>query len=257
VRARQLCRAEDLTVRIPSDVARKIGHYVYLYVDPRTRRPFYVGKGKGSRALVHLGATKQSRKLTLLRHLRRAHRSPQIDVLAHGLPDEETAFRIEAAVIDALGASRLTNEVRGWGSVEFGRMPLRRLIAYYRAKPARVRHPVLLVRINRLYDPDMRDDALYEATRGVWRLNPARAAGAKYALATFQGIVLEVYQIERWHPAGSTKYRTRPRKDVRRVGRWEFVGRLAPDAIRRRYVDHSVRHYLRRGLQSPVVYVGC
>ena len=36
-----------LSVRIPSDVARKIGHYVYLYVDPRTRRPFYVGKGRG------------------------------------------------------------------------------------------------------------------------------------------------------------------------------------------------------------------
>lgn len=244
-------------MRIPSDVARKIGHYVYLYVDPRTRRPFYVGKGRGSRALAHLGTTKRSRKATILRDLRRAHRSPQIDILAHGLPSEEMAFRIEAAVIDALGAHRLTNEVRGWGSVEFGRMPLRRLIAYYRADPARVRHPALIVRINRLYDPDMREDALYEATRGVWRLDPGRAARAQYALATFQGIVLEVYQIERWHRAGSTTYRTRPRKDVRRAGRWEFAGRLAPEAIRRQYVDHSVRRYLPRGLQSPVVYVGC
>ena len=110
--------------------------------------------------------------------------------------------------------------------MKFGRMPLRRLIAYYRAEPARVRHPALIVRINRLYDPDMRrEDALYEATRGVWRLSPKRAAGAKYALATFEGIVLEVYQIEQWHPAGSTTYRTRLRKDVRRAGRWEFVGR--------------------------------
>jgi hypothetical protein len=66
-------------MRIPSDVARKIGHYVYLYVDPCTRRPFYVGKGRGSRALAHLGMTKRSRKATILRDLRRAHRSPQID----------------------------------------------------------------------------------------------------------------------------------------------------------------------------------
>jgi hypothetical protein len=39
---------------------------------------------------------------------------------------------------------QLTNEVRGWGSVQFGQIPLRRLIAYYRAEPARVRHPPFL-----------------------------------------------------------------------------------------------------------------
>lgn len=32
-------------------------------------------------------------------------KEPRIDILAHGLADEETAFRIEAAVIDLCGAS--------------------------------------------------------------------------------------------------------------------------------------------------------
>jgi uncharacterized protein len=244
-------------LRIPTDVASKMGHYVYLYVDPRTRRPFYVGKGKGPRALAHLGKIKRSRKATILGELRRLHRSPQIDILAHGLPNEEMAYRIEAAVIDALGARRLTNEVRGWGSVQSGRLSLRRLIAYYRAVPARIQHPVIIVRINRLYDPDMRENALYEATRGVWRVNVARATRAQYALATFQGIVLEVYKVKSWHLAGSTAYKTRSLRDLRQPGRWEFRGRLASSVVRRQYIDHSVRHCLPRGLQSPVVYVGC
>jgi len=91
-------------VRIPSDVARKIGHYVYLYVDPRTRRPFYVGKGKGSRALAHLSTIKRSRKATLVRHLRRAHRSPQIDAEPGGL----------CAVLEKVSQGRLLRPPTGW-----------------------------------------------------------------------------------------------------------------------------------------------
>lgn len=155
-------------MNIPSDVARKLGNYVYLYVDPRSRKPFDVGKGKGTRALAHLNASGPSHKATALRNLREAGLNPQIDILAHGLPDEESALRVEAAVIDALGLARLTNEVRGWRSVLLGRMALRQLLGYYRPKPAVVQHPAILIRINQRYSHGMSGDALYEATRGVW-----------------------------------------------------------------------------------------
>ena len=244
-------------LRIPTDVARKIGYYVYLYIDPRNRRPFYVGKGKGLRALIHLAAKGHSSKATTVRRIRRAGFAPQIDILTHGLPDELAAFRVEAAVIDALGLHRLANQARGSRSVQFGRMPLRRLLANYRPKHAKVHHPAILVRINRLYSPGMSEHALYEATRGVWKLNRQRAVKTKYALATFEGIVCEVYRIKEWLPAGSTPYKTRSRRELKRAGRLEFVGQLAPKSVRRRYVDHSVRRYLPRGLQAPVVYVNC
>ena len=29
-------------------------HYVYVYSDPDTKEPFYVGKGKGNRVFTHL-----------------------------------------------------------------------------------------------------------------------------------------------------------------------------------------------------------
>ena len=40
--------------RIAPAVARKLGYYVYLYVNPIDESIFYVGKGKGGRALAHL-----------------------------------------------------------------------------------------------------------------------------------------------------------------------------------------------------------
>jgi hypothetical protein len=49
-------------MRIPANVARHLGYYVYLYIDPRTMRPFYVGKGKGTRLLSHLGRQAESQK---------------------------------------------------------------------------------------------------------------------------------------------------------------------------------------------------
>jgi len=247
-----------LKLKIPPDVARKIGYYVYLLISPRNRQPFYVGKGRGSRATIHLAAKGQSPVATTIRRIRRAGLEPQVDILAHGLPNAESSFRIEAAVIDALGLDRLVNQSRGWQSLQLGRMPLRQLLTFYRPKPVIVRDPAILVRINKLYRHGMSKHALYEATRGVWRLNPNRAAHAKYALATFERIVCEIYEIVgKWVAAGTGRYSTRSKSEVKRPGRWEFKGRLAPMSIRKRYLDRSVRRYLPLGLQAPVVYVNC
>ena len=40
-------------------------------------------------------------------------------------------------------------------------------------------------------------------------------------------------------------------------GRVEFVGKLAPEEIRKRYIDTSVRDYLGKGSQNPCRYVNC
>lgn len=239
---------------IPPEVADRLGYYVYMYLDPRTSLPIYIGKGQGRRVLAHLGSSGESRRTKLLAELAACGLKPRIDILAHGLPDQETAFRIEGAVIDALGLSGLTNEVRGWKSIQYGRIPLEELVVYCAAKPVTVEDPALLIRINRLYRHRMLPVELYEATRGVWRLGRKRTL-ARYALAVFEGVVREVYSIHSWHPAGSIPYATRAADDVQRPGRWEFVGELAPQPVRDRYVDRSVASYFRRGMQYPVVYV--
>jgi uncharacterized protein len=89
--------------RIPPEVADRLGYYVYLYVDPRSGLPFYVGKGQDQRVLAHLSVVGESRKAKVLAELNQLGMSPRLDILAHALPSEETALRIEAAVIDLLG----------------------------------------------------------------------------------------------------------------------------------------------------------
>jgi uncharacterized protein len=237
-------------------VADRLGHYVYVYVDPRSDRPFYVGKGRGRRIVAHLSAAGETRKARILAEIREEGHEPRLDVLAHGLADEETALRVEAAAIDLLGLADLTNCVRGWRSVQLGRLPLAELMTYYAAEPVDAADPVLLIRINQLYRHGMPAHDLYEATRGVWRLG-SRCKGAKYALAVFEGVVREVYAVDEWHEAGSTDHTTRDTNELRIPGRQEFIGSVAPDSVRNRYVGRSVAAYFKRGQQSPVVYVNC
>lgn len=241
---------------LPPEVAQKLGFYVYLYIDPRNRQIFYVGKGVGDRVLHHLSDPQESRKTMLIAELKAAGLEPTIEVLAHQLPNEETALWIESAVIDALGLAALSNEVRGWNSVRFGRQNLSQLRSLYAAPAAEVLDPLLLIRINRLYRHQMSPLELYEATRGVWKIG-ARRHRARYACAVFESVVREIYEIQQWEPAGSTPYATRPLEDVAVGDRWEFVGQPAPAEIRDRYLHRSVAAHLTPNAQNPIAYVNC
>lgn len=53
---------------IPPEVCHRLGYYVYLYIDPRDQRPFYVGKGKNERAFSHLSEEAESRKCAVSTH---------------------------------------------------------------------------------------------------------------------------------------------------------------------------------------------
>lgn len=242
-----------MSLSIPREVAQQLGYYVYLYIDPRSGKPFYVGKGKGKRALSHLNEKGESRKTQTIKELRSENLEPQLDILAHGLPDEEITFKIEAAVIDLLG-DELTNERRGWRSVQFGRMPLSESVIHYSAEHVDIEDPVLLIRINNLYRHGMSDLELYEATRGVWILGPNREK-ARFTFAVFEGVVREVYEIHSWHTAGSTTYSTRT--DAIGEGKWEFKGEFVNENVRNKYFGKSVERYFARHSQNPIRYVNC
>jgi len=100
----------------------------------------------------------------------------------------------------------------------------------------------------------MSDVAVYEATRGVWRVG-SRRDGAKYAFTVVDGIVKEVYVISAWQPALTASYSTRRLDRALAKGRWEFVGSRASGAVRDKYVGRSVAHYFRKGAQNPVIYI--
>lgn len=77
----------------------------------------------------------------------------------------------------------------------------------------------------------------------------------KYAFAVFEGVVREVYEISQWLSAVSTFNHPWGGQRVKRSGRWEFVGTLASERLRRRYINSYVGHLFKRGNANPVAYV--
>lgn len=93
----------------PPGVIEHLGWYVYRLIDPRYGNTFYVGKGKDNRVFAHMRGEVAaadddellSNKLRQLREIRMAGLEVIHIIHRHGLPDEKTAYEVEAALIDA------------------------------------------------------------------------------------------------------------------------------------------------------------
>ena len=241
-------------------VEERLGYYVYLLVDPRDGKPFYVGKGTGGRCFSHVGeAHKPSRdskgdyeKLATIRGIEDAGHRVSIEILRHGLTEDE-AFHVESAAIELLGFSDLTNRVVGHGTDWVGWMGVDDVNAQYGAVPVDFDplHKVILIR-SRRFGKVMGEDALYEATRVWWRVG-SRRLKADYAMAVRGGVVRAVYKIDGWVKPTEEDIAKAPN----RLGRHGFVGHVDPE-MEERYLFADVTAFLpERGGRNPIRYVNC
>lgn len=79
-----------------------MSYYVYILVDPRDRRPFYVGKGTGRRAQQHLWEMSREHnpyKTNVIRSIRADGFEPEIVYAAEEIADEALAYDLEANII--------------------------------------------------------------------------------------------------------------------------------------------------------------
>jgi len=241
-------------MKFSPEIQEKLKSYVYLYIDPRNNIIFYIGKGKGNRVFHHLDEISDTTKVNRIKAIRKMGLEPKIELLRFGLSMGE-ANLLEAVAIDLLGKRNLTNLARGLKSNLLGRVPVEEIIAWYKAKPVKIKHKVILIIINRLYYYGINRKELYEATRGVWKTGPRRNQ-VEYAFAVFRGIVREVYRISKWYPAGTTKMKYREKiPKVHYKGRWEFIGQVASPDLRNYYIGKSVRKYVKTGSRNPIRYI--
>ena len=117
-------------------------YYVYRLIDPRDGQTFYVGKGKDNRIFSHIYDEQISQesdiasdKIQRIRDIK----ASGLDVLhvihRHAL-DEQTAFEVEGALIDAyLGLSNIQN---GSGNSENGVMHVHEINQKYAAEEAEI-----------------------------------------------------------------------------------------------------------------------
>ena len=230
------------------NTVENIGYYVYVYSDPDTHEPFYVGKGQGNRVFDHLKEETKSSKVKKLKKLKKNGKEPLIQVLVHGLKDSDTAEKIEAAVIDLLGVDNLTNQKRGKESRKYGIEEVSVLDDKYRNETLEeedITDNVILLKIKQFYREGMSARELYDVTRGYWRVGIKNRERVDFAFAVYNGIVREVYKVEYWLPALST---FTERSDVRtckpkktKTVKYEFVGRIADEEIRMKYRGKSVK----------------
>lgn len=219
-------------ITIPFDTRKALKFYVYALRDPDTKEVFYIGKGKDERILQHVteaGKNPQSEKAKLkrIKDIEAKGKSVEHLFIRTGINTESEAFAIEQAVIDAFmanrkakGAAPLTNLVAGHDHSELGLASLDTVMARH-ATPLtpRVDVPLMVLKLNRRWEPDMDQEELLKASQGVWRVGKEVRERAEIALVISFGVIRGVYEIDKaaWAPTQDPKHK----------GKWVFDGRPA------------------------------
>lgn len=250
-----------MTNAFPNELIEELGNYVYVYSDPLTKKPFYVGKGTGNRAFSHLcfdETDTERKKIKKITEIRKRGQDPIIEIIRYGL-DKDTAFAIESALIDWIGLENLTNEISGHESM---RIEYQELIAQFadELRPEDLTEKVMFIRPTQLYYEGIQAPELYDITRGYWDLSKdlKRAKQAKYVFSIYNYRILEVYEIYDWLPGGTTFMGPR-KKDTGTggapEGTFEFIGRIANKRIHNKYVNKTVRSFYKPGDRTSFKYI--
>lgn len=115
-----------------------------------------------------------------------------------------------------------------------------------------IHHDLVVIKINRTYHEGMSAEELYDYTRGIWKRKIESVSVAEYALSVAFGKVVEVYKIDHWMPALETVFKKRKVDPKRAAERIAFVGSVAENSVRKRYIGKSVANLYKYGEANPV-----
>lgn len=234
-------------------VKEALAYYVYALVDPRDKKIFYVGKGKGDRVFQHAQAAifdedDQSLKLNTIRDIQKEGLEVSYYILRHNLT-EETAYIVESTLIDLLTykdfnkENLLTNIASGHHQWDEGIKTIDEINQLYdcsKMSSFENRGTLLLVNLNRSYNQKKakgvykRND-IYECTRKYWRISHNRIREIKYVLGVYKGIVRAVYKPLLWQ-----SYDVAEDGTVFSKTRYGFEGEEVPDSP---YLNKDISDY--------------
>jgi len=237
-------------------------YYVYLLVDPRDKQPFYVGKGIGNRVFAHLAGAlkeedKESLKYDVIRELHSLGLEPEHLIVRHGLASEDSAYELEASIMDVLQFLKYkkTNIAGGHNSVEKGLMTADEIIRLYNAERLdKTTDDCVIININKKYKRGFTNEDIYEATRAYWAIREDKIPKLKYVLSEYKGLIVEVFEVKNWYPV-KVAYNPGSKREGEMRTRYGFEGIVAPEAIRNIYLNKSVAHHKKQGMAWPLLYL--
>jgi hypothetical protein len=197
-------------------------------MDKKQNKPIYIGKGKENRIFGHQEIEKEFGKKNI-----------DYKILAHHL-DDKKAKLVEMAAIDLgyLFNKDLLNKVRGTGSRKNGLITIEGIEKLFpkELQPKDVKDNIFLINLAQSYPKAKNPDELLDYTRYRWTVgNEVRNVKIfPYVACVYEGIIKEVYKVMNWFPSGTTI------KKPHKKGKYEFVGRIASNNIRDRYVEKYV-----------------
>jgi hypothetical protein len=241
-------------MRFDENTSQKLQYYVYSLIDPRDKKPFYIGKGKDNRVFDHLECALESPtasdKYEKIWEIVNSGLSVTHVIIKHGLT-EKTAFQVESSLIDysIYFGHKLTNEVLGHNSIENGLMSSDEVVRKYNApKLEKIDSNCVLININKTYKRGSGMNGIYQATKESWVIDKNKTPTIKYALSEYRGLVVAVFEISEWYPVNTTDKHGNPKV------RWGFNGVVAPIQIRQEYINMSVAHVKVQGASNPIRY---
>jgi hypothetical protein len=248
-----------------NEVQEQLGYYVYRLIDPRNGNTFYVGKGDKNRVFAHVkGALKNDGaldeddgglKTSTINEIHAANMEVLHIIHRHGM-DEDTAFAVEAALIDAYPA--LANKISGQDS-DFGVMSAQEIETFYKSETVDFGSDKCV--IIKIKQSRVDEFGYYDSVRYAWRAASERLNEADYVLCAVNGIVKKVYRTDGpWkalEPGRITPgFERFGMPDFTRKPRYGFTGSEITDPkVTGRYVNRALPQDMRKkGMANPVLY---
>lgn len=170
-------------------------YYVYGLIDPRSKQIFYIGKDTKNRVFEHekesLGSPDSEKlKLKTIADIKNAGFEVEKIIINSNLTEEEV-FAAEALSVDEY------ERINGASPLE----------------EKDIRHKILVIKINRLYQRGMDEKVLYDAVRGVWRVSKEKVRTVEYVFGVYNSLIVAVYKPSEWFVCKEAKDRL-PRQDI-------------------------------------------
>ena len=175
-------------------------YYVYGLIDPRSKQIFYIGKGTKNRVFEHekesLGSPDSEKlKLKTIADIKNAGLEVEKIIINSNLTEEE-AFVAGHHSAEALSVDEY-ERINGAAPLE----------------EKDIRHKILVIKINRLYQRGMDEKVLYDAVRGVWRVSKEKVRTVEYVFGVYNSLIVAVYKPSEWFVCKEAKDRL-PRQDI-------------------------------------------